>query len=205
MEFLNPEKNQKLKSIEGLFPKEMRSNEIKNEIDEIQKWEDKIKRKDLKYETYKYIYDFQQFETIRPFGNSIYAGKISINETEMHQTNLLENLVKFNDKSRARSKEDKNKKRNTFDSVTALYEGRELTLNAFRSEIFPIKATQGKGLKISSPKQIFQRLPIALAPVKAGNASENLLNEIRQVMYSLHRAKEITKKVYNSIMNSVKL
>ena len=205
MEFLNPEKNQKPKSIEGLFPKEMRSNEIKNQIDEIQKWEDKIKRKDLKYETYKYIYDFQQFETIRPFGNSIYAGKISINETEMHRTNLLKNMVKFNDKSRPRSKEDKNKKRNTFDSVTALYEGRELTLNAFRSGIFPIKATHGKGLKISSPKQIFERLPIALASVKAGNASENLLNEIRQVIYSLYRAKENTKKVYNSIMNSVKL
>ena len=56
---LNPEKNQKLKLIEGRFPKEMRTNEIKNEIDEIKKWEDKIKRKNLKYETSKYIDDFQ--------------------------------------------------------------------------------------------------------------------------------------------------
>ena len=52
---------------------------------------------------------------------------------------------------------------------------------------------------------MLQRLPIALAQVKAGDASENLLNEIRQIIFSLHRAKEITKKVYNNIVNSVKL
>ena len=48
-----------------------------------------------------------------------------------------------------------------------------------------------------------QRLPIALAQVKAGNTSVNLLNEIRQIIYSLYRAKEITKKVYNNIINSI--
>ena len=52
---------------------------------------------------------------------------------------------------------------------------------------------------------MLQKLPIALAKVKAGNISENLLNEIRQVIYSLYRAKEVTKKVYNNIMNSIKL
>ena len=67
------------------------------------------------------------------------------------------------------------------------------------------KAKHGKGLKILTPKQMLQRLPIALAQVKAGNTSENLLNEIRQIIYSLYRAKEITKKVYNNIMNSIKL
>ena len=52
---------------------------------------------------------------------------------------------------------------------------------------------------------MLQRLPIALAQVKAGNTSENLLNEIRQIINSLHRSKEITKKVYNTIMNSIKV
>ena len=52
---------------------------------------------------------------------------------------------------------------------------------------------------------MLQRLPIALAQVRAGNISENLLNEIRQIIYSLHQEKEITKKVYNKIMNSKKL
>ena len=52
---------------------------------------------------------------------------------------------------------------------------------------------------------MLRRLLIALAQVKAGNTSENLLNEIRQIIYYLHRAKEITKKVYNNIINSIKL
>ena len=63
--------------------------------------------------------------------------------------------------------------------------------------------TKGKGLKILTPKQMLQRLPIALAQVKAGNNSENLLNEIRQIIYSLYQSKEITKKVYNNLMKSL--
>ena len=50
---------------------------------------------------------------------------------------------------------------------------------------------------------MLQRLPIVLAQVKAGNTSENLLNEIRQIAYSLYGAKEITKKVYNNIIKSI--
>ena len=60
-------------------------------------------------------------------------------------------------------------------------------------------------IKILTPKQILQRLPIAIAQVKAGITSENLLNEIRQITYSSFRAKEITKNAYNNIMNSIKL
>ena len=52
---------------------------------------------------------------------------------------------------------------------------------------------------------MLQRLPIALAQVKLGSTSENLLNKIRQITYSLYREKEITKKVYNNIMNSIKI
>ena len=54
--------------------------------------------------------------------------------------------------------------------------------------------TKGTGLKILTPKQMLQRLPIALAQVKAGNNSESLLNEIRQIVYSLYQSKQITKK-----------
>ena len=65
------------------------------------------------------------------------------------------------------------------------------------------KATKGTGLKILTPKQMLQRLPIALAQVKAGNNSENLLNGIRQIVYSLYQSKEITKKVYNNIIKFI--
>ena len=63
--------------------------------------------------------------------------------------------------------------------------------------------TKGKGIKILIPKKVLQRLPIAIAQVKAGNNSENLLNEIRQIIYSLYQSKEITKKVYNNLMKSL--
>ena len=52
---------------------------------------------------------------------------------------------------------------------------------------------------------MLQRLSIALAQVKAGNTSENLLDEIRQILYFLYRAKAMTEKVNNNIMNSIKL
>ena len=50
---------------------------------------------------------------------------------------------------------------------------------------------------------MLQRLPIALAKVKVGNNSESLLNEIRQIVYSLYQSKQITKKVYNNIIESI--
>ena len=61
----------------------------------------------------------------------------------------------------------------------------------------------GTDLKILTPKQMLQRLPIALAQVKAGNNSESLLNEIRQIVYSLYQPKQIIKKVYNHKIESI--
>ena len=59
------------------------------------------------------------------------------------------------------------------------------------------------GLKTLTPKQVLQRLPIALAKVKADNNSESLLNEIRQIVHSLYKSKQIIKKVYNNIIESI--
>ena len=67
------------------------------------------------------------------------------------------------------------------------------------------KAKYGERLKILNSKQMRQRLPIALAQIKAGNNSESLLNEISQLVYSLCQSKEITKKVYNDIIKSIKV
>ena len=52
---------------------------------------------------------------------------------------------------------------------------------------------------------MLQRLPIALAQVRAGNTSENVLNETYQIIFSCYRAQEITTKIYNNIMNSIQL
>ena len=67
------------------------------------------------------------------------------------------------------------------------------------------KEQGGTGVKILTPNQMLKRLPTALAQIKAGNNSESSLNEIRQIVYSLCRSKEITKKVYNNIIKSIKV
>ena len=63
--------------------------------------------------------------------------------------------------------------------------------------------TSGQGLKILTSNQMLQRLSITLAQVEAGNNSENLLNQIRQIVYSLYQWKEITKNIYNHIIVSI--
>ena len=81
------------------------------------------------------------------------------------------------------------------------FEGREKILDAFESKIFLTKS-KGAGilnpdhskLKVLTPKQMLQRLPIALAQVKVGNNSESLLNEIRQIVYYFYQSKQITKR-----------
>ena len=64
---------------------------------------------------------------------------------------------------------------------------------------------EGTGRKILAPGQMLQRLPISLAQINAGNNSQSLSNEIRQIFYSLYQSKEITKKLYNNILKSVKV
>ena len=57
----------------------------------------------------------------------------------------------------------------------------------------------GKGLKILTPNQMLSRLPISLAQLKAGNNSEKLKNEIRQILYSLYRSDKLTKQLYKNL------
>ena len=65
------------------------------------------------------------------------------------------------------------------------------------------KSKPGTGLKILTPKQMLQRLPVALAQIKTGNNSKRLLNEIRKNVYSLYRSKTTTKKVYHNMIKSI--
>ena len=62
---------------------------------------------------------------------------------------------------------------------------------------------QGHGLKVLTPDQMLSRLPISLAQLKAGNNSEKLKNEIRQLLYSLYRSKKLTKTIYNHLINAI--
>ena len=62
---------------------------------------------------------------------------------------------------------------------------------------------KGQRLKILTPNQMLSRLPIALAQLKAGNNSEKLKNQIRQILYSLYRSKKLTKQIYKSLIDII--
>ena len=92
------------------------------------------------------------------------------------------------------------------------YLSREEVVNFFRDYIEMLSdsnydakqnKTKGTGLKILTPKQMLQRLPIALAQVKASGNSESLLNEIRKIVFFFYQSKKITKKVCSNIIKSI--
>ena len=129
-----------------------------NKIKEIEKTAD---RKNAIYRASEYTYSLKNFQTTKTFGRDIYDGKTTLKEADNGQSNLSVEIMNF--KKNTKPQEDK-----------------ERVLIAFESIIFPIK-TEGLGyldskhpnLKILTPKQMLQRLPIALAQIKASNNSES--------------------------------
>ena len=99
----------------------------------------------------------------------------------------------------------------TLANINVLFNARNNAINfignfgAMILEVKTLAKQEGTGLKILTSKQMLQRLPIALAQIKAGNNSESLLNKIRQIVYYLYQSKEITKKVYHNIIKSIKV
>ena len=106
----------------------------------------------------------------------------------------MNEIKNFRDKTRPQNNKKKQEKEITLKNLYKTFEGREILLDGFDNRIFLIKSkssgllnTDQSKLKILTPKQMLQRLPIALAQVKAGNNSESLLNEIREIVYSLYQ------------------
>ena len=198
--------DKKLPPIKDFIPTENLNPEIINEIKKIEEIEKKVDINKMVYKGTNKTYDFRNFKTIRTFGNEIRNNVISLDTANMEQANLLSYINDFM-KTKPRDSEKRRLRADVLNSVTRLVQGREAVLTAFKSGIFHVskKSQEGEGLKILTPNQMLKRLPIALAQVKAGNNSESLLNEIRQIVYSLYRSKEITKKVYNNIINSIKV
>ena len=137
--------------------------------------------------------------------DNIKQGKISIQEAKNTQKeyNKYLNLIRKGNKN--------NIQRETLNNINNLYNARDMAIKFIEDygsmilEVKRIARQEGEGLKILTSNQILKRLPIALAQIKAGNNSESLLNEIRQIVYSLYRSKESTKKVYNNIIKSIKV
>ena len=123
---------------------------------------------------------------------------------------MTDKINKFIKETRPKNYDKKQEKKIVTKNLRNFLNAREMVLNGFKSKIFLTKSTgtrivntDDSKLKILTPKQILQRLPTALAQVKAGNNSENLLNEIHQIIYSFYQSKEITKKVCNNLIKSL--
>ena len=199
--------NKKLPSIKYFIPIENLNPEIVNEIKRVEEIEKYVDRDKMVYKSGNKTYDFRNFKTIRTFGNKIRNNVISMTTANTEQANLLNHIEDFIKKTKPRDPILKKLKGDVLTSVLSLLKGREIVYKAFESGIFQkLEESQQEGeeLKILTPNQMLKRLSIALAQVKAGNNSESLLNEIRQIVYSLYRSKEITKKVYNNIINLIK-
>ena len=117
---------------------------------------------------------------------------MKLEEAKKLQNGFKSNLNEIS-KGRSKSEEQESAVKN----IKLPYDSQETVIKWFNDCSSIISETKyrtkhGEDLKILTPKQMLQRLPIALAQVKAGNPSRNLLNEIRQAIYFLYPAKEIT-------------
>ena len=198
-------------TIKKYIPENILNDEAKRELDKISEREKNVDREKLVYKTNLRTCDFQNFQTIRAFARDIYNGEISLEDANEDQEKLLDEIIYFHKKTKPKNGRKKQEKEDVIKNLRNFYNGRKKVINAFDSKIFPIK-TKGTGyleskpssFKILTPNQMFKRLPIALVQIKANNNSESLLNEIRQIAYSLYRSREI-KKVYKNIIKSIKV
>ena len=177
-------------------------------LDKIEELNNIINYDNLWYTTVngKKTYDFSTLKDPRSLLEAIKKGAITLQEAKNTQQDYLEYL------NTMRKGNKNNNQKRTLANINFLFDARNNAIKFiedYGSMILEAKILareqEGTGLKIFTPNQMLKRLPIALAQVTASNNSESLLNEIRQIVFSLYRSKEITKKVYNNIINSIKV
>ena len=117
-------------TIKDTIPEDRLKEEAKmtEKIKEIEKI---VNRENLIYKTNKYVYNFQQFETIKFFAKNIFAGQSTLDNADKYQSNLLHEIFDFNKNMKPRSFRKKKQKGDTLDSINALFQGREMVINGF--------------------------------------------------------------------------
>ena len=177
-------------------------------LDKIEELNNKIDYDNLRYVILNRgkIFDFAGLKDPLTFLGEIKKGKMSLEEAKNNQQNYFDylNIIRKGNKNA--------NQKNTLENISIHFNARNSAIKFiedYGSMILEAKKLakeqEGTGLKILTLNQMLKRLPIALAQIKAGNNSESLLNEIRQIVYSLYRSKQITKKVYNNIINSIEV
>ena len=177
--------------------KEIFNKLVDKRLEEITNLDKKVNPDNLiyRYKGFTADAEFNEVDNASSLLDQIRDGKISLGDTKGDQAEFKSNLSEIKGNKKHRLKEQKN----TLYNIEMLYKARNNLIkfcDDYSSMVSEanLKATKGTGLKILTPKQMLQILPIALEQEKAGNNSENLLNEIRQIVYSLYQSKEITKK-----------
>ena len=182
-------------------------NELVGEsLEEITDLDEKVNNDNLIYRYKGWTADakFEKFNNALDIIDKIRNSKTSLTDVKSNRAKFKSNLTEVKKAYKTRAKEQKDTLYNTETLYKARNEAIEFYDNysSMMSEA-KLKATKRAILKLLTPKQMLQRLPITLAHVKAGNISKNLSNEIRQIVYSLYQSKEITKKVYKKIIKSI--
>ena len=141
---------------------------------------------------------FYEYMDSNQLFNAIKNNQIKFSQVKNKYNEFLNKLNEVN------MGEKTGEQKNVIDNLNKFYNSREEVINFLRDYIEMLSdsnynpkqnETKGTGLKILTPKQMLQRLPITLAQVKAGNNSESLLNETRQIVYSLYQSKQINVDV----------
>ena len=201
LEKLNPKE---IKPTEGTSNNQSRAATIFNELINkrkklMNKLYDSVDYNNLKFEYMTKAKDvsFYEYMDSKELFNAIRDNKIGFSEAKNKINEFLSKLINIKLARKTQEQEE------IINNLERFYVSRQEVINIFRdyTEMFSDanyrakqNETKGKGLKILTPKQMLQRFPIALAQVKVGNKSENLLNEIRQIIHSLYQSKGITKR-----------
>ena len=210
----NLKPKEQIKAIEGESNNQSKASVIFNDLvkkrmDIINKLYESVDYNNL---TFNYVGStkdvrFYEFMDFKDLFNKIRNNQITFSDAQEKQKLFLNKLNNVKIGKRM------SKQKEVITNLENFYKSREEFFNFFKDYTkmyidVDHKAKQNKtelrGLKILTSRQMLQRLPIAIAQVKAGNNSENLLNEIRQIVYSLYQSKQITKKTYNHIIESIK-
>ena len=163
-------------------------------LDKVEELSNKIDYNNLKYVTINNntTHNFSDITDPITFLNEIKNGKLSLEEAKTIQQYYLEylNIIRKGNKNA--------EQRKTLANMNILYSARNNAIKFIDSMILEAKKLareqEGTGLKILTPNQMLKRLPIALAQIKAGNNSESLLNEIRQIVILCINQKKLRKK-----------
>ena len=134
------------------------------------------------------------------------SGKIDKREFKKKYSNIVDDVEKIlNSPRRTRNQDKMVEILSLLKELPPYRQPNTTNIPELESEEFAAQRRnqQGKGLKILAPNQKLSRLPISLAQLKPGDNSEKLKNEIRQLLYSLHRSKKLTKNIYKSLIDII--